>query len=295
MRVLAALVLAPAMLTASDFAIDHVTVAGADMQRMQAALSAAGIPSVYGGPHSDGVTAMAMVSLPDGSYLELIALQPSASAAAIGRHVWGRYLRDDAGPTAWALREENMAAEVRRLRAAGVSVSEPEANGRKRPDGAQLQWETSTPGTEPRGTFFPFLIHDFTPRDERAFPQGKPVNSDLRGLAAVVIGVRNVDAAAERYLRAFGLAGAVKALDREFGAELAALPGTPVILAQPLTNDSWLAERLAQFGEVPCAFVLSAAHPAQYRTSSGSRWFGKQISWFDPKILGWRLGIETVQ
>ena len=36
---------------AADFKIDHATVAGNNMQQMQANLSAIGIASVYGGAH----------------------------------------------------------------------------------------------------------------------------------------------------------------------------------------------------------------------------------------------------
>jgi len=76
----------------------------------------------------------------------------------------------DGGFCAWAVREKDVAAEVQRLRAAGIAVSAPVGNGRQRPDGARLDWETARVGTEPNGTFFPFLIHDLTPREQRAFP-----------------------------------------------------------------------------------------------------------------------------
>jgi hypothetical protein len=78
-----ALLLWPAILLASDFRIDHVTIAGSSMKQMQAALSSVGIASVYGGAHTTGATEMALVSFPDGSYLELIALQQDATAASI--------------------------------------------------------------------------------------------------------------------------------------------------------------------------------------------------------------------
>jgi hypothetical protein len=65
-----------------------------------------------------------------------------------------------------------------------------------------------------------------------------------------------------------------------------------VILAQPLTADSWLAARLEKFGEGPCAFVLSASRPGRYKAQSKTRWFGTDISWFDAHTVGWRLGFE---
>jgi hypothetical protein len=81
-------------------------------------------------------------------------------------------------------------------------------------------------------------------------------------------------------------------VDQAFGAHLALLGGTPVVLAQPLTADSWLAQRLAQFGEAPCAFVLDRRR-GKYKATSQSRWFGMRISWLDSQKLGWRLGFDS--
>jgi hypothetical protein len=85
----------------------------------------------------------------------------------------------------------------------------------------------------------------------------------------------------------------IKQVDQSFGAHLALLGGIPVVLAQPLTSQSWLNGRIAAFGEGPCAFVLGASNPAHYKAASKSRWFGAEISWFDPETLGWRLGFEA--
>jgi hypothetical protein len=295
MRHLPLLLLLPVLLAASDLRIDHATVAGTSIQQMQANLSAIGIASVYGGAHINGATEMALVSFTDGSYLELMALRTNAPAPAVDQHVWAKFLRGNAGPAAWALREKDLAAEIQRLKAAGVPVSAPERSGRQRPDGVHLEWETSNLGNDTRGTFFPFLIHDFTPREQRAFPQGKPVTRDFRGVARVVIAVRDLDAAVKRYRQAYALPAAIKQVDKTFGAHLAIVGGAPVVLAQPLTADSWLAKRLDEFGEGPCAFVLGATRPGRYKTASKTSWFGGEIFWFDPEKLGWRLGFENVE
>jgi hypothetical protein len=278
-------------LAAADLKVDHVTAAGSSLKQLQANLSAIGIETVYGGAHSNGATEMALVSFPDGSYLELMAPQANAARVALERQPWAKFMQADGGPCAWAVREKDVAAEVQRLRAAGLSVSEPVRNGRLRPDGVRLDWETAQVGTEPNGTFFPFLIHDFTPREQRAFPQGKPVNKDFGGVTKVVIAVHDLDASVKRYRQAYGIPAPIKEVDRDFGAHLALLGGTPVILAQPLTSDSWLAERLAQFGEAPCAFVLDQRR-GHYQAASETRWFGMKVSWFDARKLGWRLGFE---
>lgn len=283
------------LLPAAELKIDHATVAGTDLKKMQATLSAVGIQTVYGGPHSNHATEMALVSFPDGSYLELIAVQPNADPQAVGKHEWARFLKSEAAPCAWAARAKDLTAEVKRLKDAGVAVSAPVKSGRQRPDGVRLEWETSELGTETRGTFFPFLIHDFTDRNQRAFPQGKPVTKDFRSISRVVIAVKNLDAAIKRYQQAYGVPPPIKQADKGFEAHLALLGNIPVVLAQPLNPDSWLTNRIEKYGEGPCAFVLAAVNPGHYRAASKSRWFGAEISWFDAEKLGWFLGFEAVR
>jgi Glyoxalase-like domain len=285
----------PALLAAAELQIDHVTVAGTNLKKMQADLAAVGLPTVYGGPHANGATEMALISFPDGSYLELMAPVAKADPQVLGRQPWAAFLKGNGGPCAWAVREKDMEAEIKRLAAAGITVAAPVHGGRQRPDGVKLEWETAQVGSEPNGTFFPFLIHDLTPRLERAFPQGKPVNKDFSGVTRVVIAVQDLDAAVKRFRQAYGLPPAIKQVDRGFGAHLALLGDAPVLLAQPLTPDSWLAARLAQFGEAPCAFVLGAKRPGHYHAASRTRWFGAEISWLDPEKLGWRLGFEAAR
>lgn len=95
------------LLSAADLTIDHVTAAGVDLSTMRARLAAIGIPSEYGGPHSNHATEMALTSFPDGSYLELIAIQSNADAAAVAAHYWSQHMKNDAGPSAWAVRPKD--------------------------------------------------------------------------------------------------------------------------------------------------------------------------------------------
>ena len=284
-----------ALLGAADLKIDHVTVAGRDLKQMQAALEAVGIPTVYGGPHANGVTEMALASFADGSYLEAIAVQATADPKALDRHEWAQFLKEDATPCGWAVQTKDLAADRKRLQATGITVSEPVGAGRQRPDGVRLDWETADLGSGTRGSFFPFLIHDFTPREQRAFPQGKPTTRDFKAVTRVVVAVRNLDAAVEQYRTAFGLPAAIKQVDSEFGAQLAIAGNAPVVFAQPLHADTWLGRRIQKFGEGPCAFILGATRPLRSKAASTSRWFAVDVSWFDPEKLGWRLGFEVAQ
>ena len=269
------------LIPAADLTIDHVTVAGKELKAMQASLAALGIPSEYGGPHSHHATEMALTSFPDGSYLELIAIQPNADPAAVAAHYWSKSMQNQGGPTAWAVRPKDFDLEVRRLQARNLSV-QAARSGRARPDGVRIEWEAAPVGPGPNGVFFPFLIRDFTPREQRAYPSGKPTTQDFGGVSRVVIAVRDLQASVKRYRAAYDLPDPVRQDDAKFGARLASFPGTPVVLATPLNGQSWLTARLKSLGEGPCAFILRARNAKPASTTT----------WLDTRKLGWWLGFE---
>src|SRR5216684_3678573 len=91
-------------MSAADIRIDHVATAVTDLKTMRPRFEAVtGITMEYGGRHSNHASEMALASFPDGSYIELIAIQPDADPAAVAAHEWSKALRSNAGPTAWAL------------------------------------------------------------------------------------------------------------------------------------------------------------------------------------------------
>jgi len=81
----------------------------------EAFTAATGIPTEYGGQHSNHATEMALASFPDGSYLELMGIQPQADPAAVAAHTWSQFLRGNAGPCAFALRVSDVNAEIQQL------------------------------------------------------------------------------------------------------------------------------------------------------------------------------------
>jgi hypothetical protein len=290
---LPALVL-PVALAAADLKIDHATVAGAHLDAMRSALTAAaGFPTEYGGPHSNHATEMALVSFPDGSYLELMGIQAKPDPAAVSAHVWSKFLENNAGPCAFALRVPDLSAEVKQLKSAKITVDAPEAGGRTRPDGTKLVWQTVNVGPGPRGSLFPFLIADLTPREHRAYPSGKPTTDRFGGIGKVVVGVRDLEGAIAQYRRAFGLAAPLRQKDARFAADLAWFEGTPIVLAKGLTDSSWLSRRVRDYGDAPVAFVLTAAGVITGAAAGTSSWFDHSIFWMDDAKLGWRLGVES--
>ena len=276
-----------------QFQIDHVTAAGRSLHQMQESLASLGLKTENGGPHSNHATEMALLSFPDGSYLELIGLQQNPDAKAVAAHYWSKFLLADAGPCAWAVQVPDVGAEAQRFSNLGIAVSTPAKNGRTRMDGVKLDWDFARVGPGPNGTFFPFLLSDLTPRAYRVYPSGNPTMTAYRGISKVVIAVKDMESSVQLYQRAYNLPAPTTQNDSDFGAKLAWFKGTPVILATPSSDTSPLAARIAQFGDAPCAFVLAAAERSKTAAMPlRSKWFGKQISWFDPVKLGWRLGVE---
>jgi hypothetical protein len=279
----ATFILAFSPIGAAELKIDHVTVAGAKLESMRQAFTAAtGLATEYGGRHANHATEMALASFPDGSYVELMGIQAQADPAAVSAHEWRKFLENNAGPCAFAIRA---GAPV------GIAGGAPQRNGRTRPDGTRLEWEITDIGPGIRGTFFPFLIRDLTPRENRAFLKGQPTTRKALGVAKAVIGVRDLDAAIALYRRVFQLPEPNRQRDAEFGAELAWFEGTPFVLAQASENDSWLARRVREFGEGPCAFVLQST--GGLTGASASHWFGSAIVWTNEQRLGWRLGLQA--
>jgi hypothetical protein len=274
----------------AELKIDHVTLAGSRLEEMRQAFSkATGISTEYGGPHSNHATEMALASFPDGSYLELMGIQRDADPAAVAAHVWSRFLRENAGPCAFALRVTDVNAEIQRLSNAGIRVGAAEKSGRTRPDGVALSWETADAGPGPRGSFFPFLIRDFTARENRVYPSGKPTTTRFSGVGLVVIGVHDFERSIALYRKAFQLPEPRRQRDATFGADLAWFEGTPVALATPLTPDSWLAQRIARFGDSPCALALAAT--GGMLGSKPTTWFGRRLFWSNDASFEWRIGV----
>ena len=272
--------------------IDHVTLCASELEPLRGAFAAVGLATEYGGAHANGVTHMALLGFDDGSYIELIApMRPQTESP-----LWDRAIRARAGPCAWAVRSDDIMADVQQLRARGIPVRGPEPLGRRRPDGVLAEWELAFPGEQEPGALLPFLIQDRTPRANRVRPSASVAGSGLKGVVSVVLGVWEMGSAIRLFRQAYGWASPEKADDSVFGAQLARFPDTPVVLAAPLGPDGWLAERLQRVGEAPVAFVIqSAATEAilgRGPLSSAEPWFGGEVLWFNPDRLGGkRLGV----
>lgn len=272
--------------------IDHVTLATSDLEATRQRFAELGLATDYGGPHSNGATHMALLGFDDGSYLELIStLEPGVSSP-----LWGLQIREDAGPTAWAIAVDDIAREKERLARIGVAADGPVPMTRVRPDGTTLAWELLFPGDTAPGAMLPFAIADRTPRDLRVAPSASVRGSELGGVAGVVLAVGSIDEAAALFRRAYGWSAPLLGSIEGLGARVACFEGTPVSLAEPSAESAWLTERVARYGETPAAFLLTSSDlkrsADRFPLLAPEPWFGRTLAWINPgRLFGWRLGL----
>ncbi len=273
--------------------VDHVTIAGANLAQLQDAFATIGLATEYGGAHSNGVTHMALLGFDDGSYIELMS---TISADQRNIPIWKKHIVRDGGPCDWAARCDDVAAELKRLAAAGLAVQGPFPGSRQRPDGKTAAWSLGFIGDQPPGGVLPFIIEDTAPRQNRVQPSASVAGSTLQGVAFVVISVSDLTESISLYRRAYDWPAPWIREDQEFGAKLAHFLGTPVVLASPANADNWLAKRIEHFGESPCAYLIGTrdfpSTARRFGLDWTTPWFGRLVAWFDPADLnGTRLGL----
>jgi len=280
----------------TNLKIDHVTFAGPELAPLQQTFAELGLATDYGGPHSNGITHMALLGFRDGSYIELIS---SLVAGQKDQAFWGEHIVGNGGPCAWAVEVEDVAVEAARVANLGIPVDGPAYYHRRRPDGKLVEWDLAFLDDKGAGAVLPFIIKDITPRRRRVRPSASVLDGPLTGLSRVVVGVRDLEAAVALFQRAYGWDTPAIIDQVDYGARLAHFEDTPVVLATPAAGQGWLAERLARFGDSPCAYLIGADDFAaaydQFGLSRADRWFNRPVAWFDPsKLNGFTLGITGV-
>jgi len=225
--------------------IDHLTIAGPDLSIFQRFFNDAGMPTDYGGPHSNGITHMALLGFDNGSYIEIVStLTPGARVP-----LWQDYLLEVGGGTAWTIDSPGVMAATRTSTAAGIAASDPILVKRHKPDGTIGEWNLAYLGNRQPGGLLPFLIHDMTPRTFRSKPSPS-VAGKLWGLSHVVLAVENLASAAAELGKVFPLPELVTWGSSIFG-QIATFPGFPIVLADA-------PEHRRIYGESPCAALIAA-------------------------------------
>ncbi len=272
--------------------IDHVTIAGRELATLAQAFADLGLPTDYGGAHSNNITHMALLGFDDGSYIELISmLRPGEQSP-----LWHDQIFGDAGLCAWAVEADDINLEAARLAALGIAVNGPHYMNRARADGLLAEWDLAFIGEHSPGAKLPFIIKDRAPRAYRAPVSASVAGSELSGIKKVVLAVENLAASIKLFQSVYGWPAPEQMIDNDFNAQLADFTDAPVMLATPLAAKSWLADRLREFGELPCACLIAsrdlAASAARLPLLAPNNWFGHNVRWLAAaKLRGIRIAL----
>lgn len=147
-----------------DVGLDHIILATGNLAQGTAEFARrTGVMPRFGGQHPGRGTQNALASLGAGLYLELLAPISGKPDPGAGHLT----------PTGWAIHTRDLAALIRRVRAAGFSISGPLPGSRLTPDSTLLRWQTaSVTGT--RLELAPFFIEwaSGTPHPSTTAPGG---------------------------------------------------------------------------------------------------------------------------
>ncbi|MFO7926865.1 MAG: VOC family protein [Halobacteriota archaeon] len=267
--------------------IDHVVFAGRDLDVLQESFEAAGFETAYGGTHSNGITHMHLIGFGNRSYIELISKNDPNGTAPW----WNEQIDSDAGATAWSITVDDIAARSEELAAEGIDIEGPTKFSRDRPDGKSVEWELTIVGGRPQGTPLPMLEMDHTPLEWRVDITTDPKTTGIMGLTDVVIGTDRFDETVEAFEEFYDGAEAEIRREEAFGARVASIGGTAATIAEPLEDDSWLAERIDRHDALlPCAFLVEAtdvdALEEQFEIDEQTAWGDDTVYWFDVDIDG---------
>lgn len=240
--------------------IDHIVVAVRDLKAATVDFSNAGFTVTPGGEHTGGSTHNALVAFADGAYIELIAWKDPDTPVDTQ---WWRRFQAGEGFIDYALRTDDLDAEVARLRASALDVPEPRAGGRTRPDGQRVEWRNLEFGPGSSGSL-PFFCHSTNDRSLRV-PSGDAAvhPNGVTGVAGITIVADDLEAAAHDYARLTGTEGeelVVNARDAGRGRrfDIGSAAGTEIHLdlVTAAVEDSSLGRVVAERGEVPVMVTL---------------------------------------
>ena len=171
--------------------IDHLVIAVPELEKAATAYRELGFTVAPGGRHPVG-THNALIAFDDGSYLELVSFYRESPD-----HPWWGALQDGGGLVDYCLRTDDLAADTRAFRAAGVEIVDAVPQSRERPDGYRVAWMVSLVRSRHRGVA-PFLIKDETPRAERV-PRDTRHANQVTGMVLFRIATTSAELPAVRH------------------------------------------------------------------------------------------------
>ena len=244
--------------------IDHVIVAAADLDHLEAAFTRLGFRVVGGGQHPHLGTRNRIILLGEG-YIELLAI---ADEQAVSPSVRQRIMSAP-GWIGFALQSADIAAEANEMRERGTDARGPKPGRLVAPGGDVRAWRTVTVGGDDLFSVaepIPFLIqHDSSgERHQQELAGEDAIETHPNGaqrLQSVVIAVSNLSDAARDFGQAYGLSPFSAPIEfPELGAATVVLPldgvDEQILLTQPM-GAGIATDRLTGSGEGVCCVVVA--------------------------------------
>lgn len=235
--------------------LDHLVILVQNRDQAIADYERLGFRVTPGGAHADGLTHNALVVFADGAYLELIAfIDPDDPRD----NTWGwrQFVPRGAGLIDYCCSAGDLATAAPNFRAAGLSVHDPVAGGRLRPDGTALRWRSARFWQAARE--LPFLIEDVTPRELRVPQEMIDHPNGVTGVRELVIAVLDLERGVEQF-RAITGVEPQRSADRRRDARLATFPlgAQAITLAAPTFAYSPIEQHIHTIGLGPYEIVLA--------------------------------------
>ncbi|UTW55132.1 VOC family protein [Kordiimonas sp. SCSIO 12610] len=125
----------------SEVSLDHVIWAVPDLDEYAVKFEEkTGIKPVYGGEHTNGVTANYLVALGDCIYLEIVGPKQGVDLSAFGEAA-EKYRKTSIIGFAFGVQDMTKARKTFAER--GIVTGDPREGGRNKPDGAYVGWKTT--------------------------------------------------------------------------------------------------------------------------------------------------------
>ena len=160
--------------------IDHIVIAGPDLDALTATFSSLGFSVVGGGKHPIG-SYNNLIGLADGAYIELLSFYEDSP-----KHYWWDAVHARGGGLIdFCMQTDDIQGDYAIFQAQGVAMSPLVGLSRVRVDGYQLAWLNN----EIYGIYqglIPFVIEDETPREERV-PKVTAHDNQVTGIDTITL------------------------------------------------------------------------------------------------------------
>ena len=168
--------------------IDHIVIAGPDLDDLTATFKSLGFNVVGGGRHPIG-SYNTLIGLQDGAYIELLSFYEESP-----KHYWWDAVQVKGGGLIdFCMQTDDIRADYAIFETQGVEMSPLVGLSRVRFDGYQLSWLNNEIYGDYQG-LIPFIIEDETSRDERV-PKEIRHENEVTGIDTITLAASDLELA----------------------------------------------------------------------------------------------------